>query len=235
MTAIRYRPQDSVAVVTGGAGAIGGAIAETLRSDGHQVVIVDRTGDVPTDLADASQVRHAAEVILRDHGHCDLLVHAAGAFDRVTLETFDLSRFRVVQAVNVEAMLLLAQKFAPGMRERRFGRIVSIVSNTFWSPPAGDRLAYVASKGSLIGVTRVLAHALGCDGISVTAVAPGLTRTPGSSSVAEEEFEAVLAKQALARALVPEDVAATVAFLVGPEAAALTGQTIVTDGGGVLR
>jgi 3-oxoacyl-[acyl-carrier protein] reductase len=81
MTAIRYRPQDSVAVVTGGAGAIGGAIAETLRSDGHQVVIVDRTGDVPTDLADASQVRHAAEVILRDHGHCDLLVHAAGAFD----------------------------------------------------------------------------------------------------------------------------------------------------------
>jgi NAD(P)-dependent dehydrogenase (short-subunit alcohol dehydrogenase family) len=228
-------PVDSVAVVTGGAGAIGGAIAETLRSGGHGVVIVDRTGDVACDLADAEQVRHAADVILRDYGRCDLLVHAAGAFDRMTLDTFELATFRSVQAVNVEAMLLLAQKFAPGMRERRFGRIISIVSNTLWAPPAGDLLAYVASKGSLIGLTRVLAHALGANGVSVVAVAPGLTRTPGSSGVAEEEFETVLAQQALPRALVPEDVAAAVAFLARPEAAALTGQTITTDGGVVLR
>jgi NAD(P)-dependent dehydrogenase (short-subunit alcohol dehydrogenase family) len=235
MTETGIRPQESVAVVTGGAGAIGGVIAETLRSGGHQVVIVDRSGDVPCDLADVVQVRNAADVVLRDHGRCDLLIHAAGAFDRMTLETFDLGTFRAVQAVNVEALLLLAQAFAPGMRKRGFGRIISIVSNTFWAPPGADRLAYVASKGSLIGITRVLAHALGDSGISVTAIAPGLTRTPGSSSVAEEEFEAVLAQQALARALVPEDVAATVAFLVRPEAAALTGQTIVTDGGVVLR
>jgi 3-oxoacyl-[acyl-carrier protein] reductase len=226
---------DSVAVVTGGAGAIGGAIAKTLRSGGHRVVIVDRNGDVACDLAEAEQVRQSADVILRDYGRCDLLVHAAGAFDRMTLDTFDLATFRRVQAVNVDAMLLLAQKFALGMRERRFGRIISIVSNTFWAPPAGDLLAYVASKGSLIGLTRVLAHALGGDGISVTAVAPGLTRTPGSSGVAEEEFETVVAQQALARALVPEDVAAAVAFLTRPEAAALTGQTITTDGGVVLR
>jgi NAD(P)-dependent dehydrogenase (short-subunit alcohol dehydrogenase family) len=187
------------------------------------------------DLADASQVGLAADVILRGYGRCDVLIHAAAAFDRVTLDTFDVKRFRAVQAVNVEPMLLLAQAFAPGMRERRYGRIISIVSNTFWSPPGEDRLAYVASKGSLIGITRVLAHALESDGISVTAVAPGLTRTPGSSSVPEGDFEAVLAKQALARALIPEDVAATVAFLVRPEAAALTGQTIVTDGGWVVR
>jgi NAD(P)-dependent dehydrogenase (short-subunit alcohol dehydrogenase family) len=226
---------DSVAVVTGGAGAIGGAIAETLRSGGHRVVIIDRNGDVACDLAEAEHVRHAADVILRDYGRCDLLVHAAGAFDRITLDTFELATFRRVQAVNVEAMLLLAQKFAPGMRERRFGRIISIVSNTFWAPPARDLLAYVASKGSLIGLTRVLAHALGGYGVSVAAVAPGLTRTPGSSGVAEEEFETVLAQQALPRALVPEDVAAAVAFLARPEAAALTGQTITTDGGVVLR
>jgi NAD(P)-dependent dehydrogenase (short-subunit alcohol dehydrogenase family) len=235
MTETRHEPQDSVAVVTGGAGAIGGAIADTLRSGGHRVVIVDRNADVACDLTDAERVRQAADVILRDYGRCDLLVHAAGAFDRMTLDTFDLAAFRRVQAVNVEAMLLLAQKFAPGMLERRFGRIISIVSNTFWAPPAGDLLAYVASKGSLIGLTRVLAHALGGNGISVTAVAPGLTRTPGSSGVAEEEFDAVLVQQALPRALVPEDVAAAVAFLARPEAAALTGQTITTDGGVVLR
>jgi NAD(P)-dependent dehydrogenase (short-subunit alcohol dehydrogenase family) len=237
MTDTRGRPQDSVAVavVTGGAGAIGGAITEALRAAGHEVVILDRDGDVPCDLRSTVEVLRAARRILKDHGRCDVLVHAAAAFDRVTLDTFDVERFRSVQAVNVDAMLILAQQFAPGMRERGYGRIISIVSNTFWSPPGEDRLAYVASKGSLIGITRVLAHALGGDGISVTAVAPGLTRTPGSSSVPEEEFEAVIAKQALARPLIPEDVAATVAFLVRPEAAALTGQTIVTDGGGVMR
>jgi NAD(P)-dependent dehydrogenase (short-subunit alcohol dehydrogenase family) len=235
VTETRSAPQDSVAVVTGGAGAIGGSIAQTLRSGGHRVVIVDRNGDVGCDLADADQVRRAADAILSDYGRCDVLVHAAGAFDRMTLETLDLAMFRKVQAVNVEAMLLLAEKFAPGMSQRHFGRIISIVSNTFWAPPAGDLLAYVASKGSLIGLTRVLAHALGGNGISVTAVAPGLTRTPGSNSVAEEEFETTVVQQALARALVPEDVAATVAFLARPEAAALTGQTITTDGGLVLR
>jgi NAD(P)-dependent dehydrogenase (short-subunit alcohol dehydrogenase family) len=224
-----------VAVVTGGAGAIGGAIATALGNRGHRVVIVDRSGDVACDLADAAQVRAAADMILLDYGRCDVLVHAAGAFDRMTIESFDLAAFRRVQAVNVEAMLLLAEKFAPGMGQRGFGRIISIVSNTFWLPPAADLLAYVASKGALIGLTRVLAHALGPDGISVTAVAPGLTRTPASSSVAEEEFEMVAAQQALPRPLIPDDVAATVAFLAQPEAAALTGQTITTDGGLVLR
>jgi NAD(P)-dependent dehydrogenase (short-subunit alcohol dehydrogenase family) len=226
---------DSVAVVTGGAGGIGAAIVETLQTAGHEVVILDRDGDVPCDLGDSAQLRGAAHRILSDHGRCDVLIHAAAALDRVTLDTFDVATFRAVQAVNVEAMLLLAQAFAPGMREHRYGRIISIVSNTFWSPPGEDRLAYVASKGSLIGITRVLAQALGGDGISVTAIAPGLTRTPGSSGVPEEDFEAVLAGQALARPLIPEDVAATVAFLVRPDAAALTGQTIVTDGGAVMR
>jgi NAD(P)-dependent dehydrogenase (short-subunit alcohol dehydrogenase family) len=224
-----------VAVVTGGAGAIGGAIADALRTDGHRVVIVDRTGDVVCDLADAEQVRQAGEGILEEHGRCDVLVHSAGAFDFMTLEDFDLETYRRVQAVNVESMVLLAHTFAPGMRQRGFGRIVSIVSNTFWLPPAPNRLPYVASKGALIGLTRVLAHALGGAGISVTAVAPGLTRTPGSSVVPEQEFTTAVAQQALARALVPEDVAATVAFLVRPEAAALTGQTLTTDGGLVLR
>jgi NAD(P)-dependent dehydrogenase (short-subunit alcohol dehydrogenase family) len=174
---------ESVAVVTGGAGAIGGAITDALRADGHRVVIVDRAGDVVCDLAEADQVRRAAAGILEEHGRCDVLVHAAGAFEFMTLEEFDLQTYRHVQAVNVESMVLLAQAFAPGMRQRRFGRIVSIVSNTFWLPPAANRLPYVASKGALIGLTRVLAHALGGEGIAVTAVAPGLTRTPGSSVV----------------------------------------------------
>lgn len=88
----------------------------------------------------------------------------------------------------LESALLLTQAFVPGMRERGFGRGVFIASNTFWSPPDGHMLSYVASKGALIGMTRTLAVGLGGDGIAVTAVAPGLTRTPASATRAAAEF-----------------------------------------------
>jgi len=143
--------------------------------------------------------------------------------------------WRRVQAVNVESALLLTQAFAPGMRARRFGRVIFIVSNTFWRPPGAHMLAYVASKGALIAMTRTLAVGLGNDGIAVTAVAPGLTRTPASAVVPSDEFADVAAHQALPRPLTPDDTAAVVAMLAGDDAAALTGQTLTVDGGLVLR
>lgn len=224
----------SVAVVTGGAGAIGGAIARRLQHDGHTVVVIDRSGDIQCDLADSDEVRAAAQRVLDLHGRCDVLVHAAATFERFTLDAIDLDAWRRVHAVNVESLLLLAEAFTPGMREREFGRIISIASNTFWSPPTADLLAYIASKGGLIGLTRGLAKALGPDGIAVTAVAPGLTQTPATTSGQAAEFEQTVPRQALPRPLVPDDVAATVAFLATGPAAALTGQTLITDGGLVL-
>jgi 3-oxoacyl-[acyl-carrier protein] reductase len=162
-----------VAVVTGGAGAIGGAIAARLAPD-HTVVVLDRTGDVVVELGDPDDVRRAAELVLDRYGRCDVFVHAAalvafGAFDQ-----FELDVWRRVQAVNVESALLLTQPFAPGMRDRGFGRVIFIVSNTFWRPPGAHMLAYVASKGALIGMVRTLAVGLGSDGVAITAVAPGL-------------------------------------------------------------
>ncbi|HET6506090.1 MAG TPA: SDR family oxidoreductase [Baekduia sp.] len=213
------------AVVTGGAGAIGAAIADALRAGGHEVVVLDR-GEV--DLADADAVRRAAAAIPR----CDVLVHAAAAFDRFTLAGLDLDALRRVLAVNVEAGLLLAHAFAPGMARRGFGRIVFVVSDTFYGPPAPDLLPYVASKAALIGITRTLAHELGPAGIAVTAVAPGLTDTPAArEGMPSAAFDAVRARQALPRTLTPDDVAQTVAFLATDGAAALTGQTLVPDGG----
>ncbi|WP_345181123.1 SDR family NAD(P)-dependent oxidoreductase [Streptomyces lavendulae] len=144
-------------------------------------------------------------------------------------------RWRQVQAVNVESALLLTQAFALGMRERGFGRVVFIVSNTFWRPPGAHMLAYVASKGALIGMTHALAVGLGGDGIAVTAVAPGLTRTRATGVVPAEEFEEVAARQALPRPLTPDDTAAVVAMLVAEDAAALTGQVLTVDGGLVMR
>src|ERR1700689_4235419 len=156
-----------VAAITGGAGAIGGgagasggAIAVGLRATGHEVVILDRDGDPPVNLAERAEVQAAAAAVLARQGRCDVLEHAAAAFDRASLAELDPDTWHRVQAVNVESALWLAQALAPGMAERGFGRIVFVVSDTVWEPPAGDLLAYVASKGNLVGGARQLAPAL---------------------------------------------------------------------------
>ena len=223
-----------VAVVTGGAGAIGGAIAARLAAD-HTVVVLDRTRDVVVDLGETDDVRRAAQVVLERYGRCDVLVHAAAMVKFQPFEELELDVWRQVQAVNVESALLLTQAFVPGMRDRGFGRVIFIVSNTFWSPPGVRMLNYVASKGALIGMARTLAVGLGSDGIAVTAVAPGLTRTPASVVVPAGEFADTEAHQSLPRPLTPDDTAAVVAMLARDEAAALTGQTLTVDGGLVMR
>jgi NAD(P)-dependent dehydrogenase (short-subunit alcohol dehydrogenase family) len=96
-------------------------------------------------------------------------------------------------------------------------------------------LAYIASKGALIGMARTLAVGLGGNGIAVTAVAPGLRPTPATDVVPGEEFADVAAHQPLPRPLTPGDTAAVVAMLARDDAAALTGQTLTVDGGLVLR
>jgi NAD(P)-dependent dehydrogenase (short-subunit alcohol dehydrogenase family) len=225
-----------VAAVTGGAGAIGGAIAAGLRAAGHEVAIVDRDGVPPVDLAERGQVTAAAAALLERHGRCDVFVHAAAAFDRASLLDLEPRAWRRVQSVNVESALWLAQAVVPGMAGRGFGRIVFVVSDTVWDPPAGDLLAYVASKAALIGIARTLARALGRDGITVNCVAPGLTPTPAATAgTPSEAFAEVRARQAIGRPLAPDDVAAAVAFLVSDAAGAITGQTLCADGGLVLR
>ena len=223
-----------VAVVTGGAGGIGSAIVARLAPD-HTVVVLNRTGDVVVDLGEPDDVRRAARLVLERYGRCDVFVHAAATFAFGPLEQVELDTWRRIQAVNVESALLLTQAFAPGMQERRFGRVIFIVSNTFWSPPDGQMLPYVASKGALIGMARTLAVGLGSDGIAVTAVAPGLTRTPAGATRAAAEFADTEAHMALHRPLTPDDTAAVVAMLARDDAEALTGQTLTADGGLVMR
>jgi 3-oxoacyl-[acyl-carrier protein] reductase len=225
-----------VAAVTGGAGAIGGAIVDGLRAAGHEVAIFDLNGDPVVNLANRGAVRAGAAAMLDRHGRCDVLVHAAAAFDRASLFDLDPEVWHRVQAVNVESALWLAQAVAPGMAERGFGRIVFVVSDTVWDPPAGDLLAYVASKAALIGIARTLARSLGRDGITVNCVAPGLTPTPAAvADTPPEAFAAVRARQAIGRDLEPGDVAAAVSFLVSDAAGAITGQTLCADGGLILR
>ena len=130
-----------IAVVTGGAGAIGTAITRALRGTGHRTVVLDRDADIPCDLGSETSTRTAAASVLERYGRCDVFVHCAAAFDQVTLADVGAATWRHVQAVNVESALWLIQAFTPGMEERRFGRIVFITSDTFWAPPAPVLLA----------------------------------------------------------------------------------------------
>ncbi|HEY4826129.1 MAG TPA: SDR family oxidoreductase [Solirubrobacteraceae bacterium] len=223
---------ERTAVVTGGAGGIGGAIVRALSDSGHDVAILDRSGEFAVELADEEAVRDVA----RRLGPRDVLVHAAAAFDRADLAGLDAATWRRVQAVNVESALWLCQELTPAMIERGFGRIVFITSNTVWRPPGPDFLPYVASKATLVGIARSLAKPLGAHGITVNCVAPGLTRTPFTEAdLPDEAFEEVLARQAVPRSLQPDDTAAVVAFLATDGAATVTGQTLCADGGSVFN
>lgn len=213
--------------------ASGAADADPGRATDADPPLPRDAGDFhAVDLADPDAVAAVAERI----GSCDALVHAAAAFDRFDLAGLDLATWHAVQAVNVEAALLLAQTFAPGMARRRFGRIVFVTSNTVMRPPAPDLLPYVASKAALEGIVRTLALELGPGGITVNAVAPGLTRTPAAQAgMPPELYDDVRAGQAIPRTLEPPDIAGAAAFLASDRAAAITGQTITVDGGLVFR
>jgi NAD(P)-dependent dehydrogenase (short-subunit alcohol dehydrogenase family) len=225
-----------VAVVTGGAGAIGGAIVRALQASGHRTVVIDRDGTISADLGSESSTRQAAATVLEQFGRVDVFVQCAAAFDQAALADLDSPTLRHVIAVNVESALWLAQAFSPGMAERGFGRIIFVTSDTLWAPPLPSMLPYITSKGALIGAMRSLAHALGPDGIAVSSVAPGLTDTPGSRTVnTDADFEAVVGHQALRRRLVPEDTAEVVAFLASDGGAVMTGQVLCADAGLILR
>jgi NAD(P)-dependent dehydrogenase (short-subunit alcohol dehydrogenase family) len=223
---------DRRAVVTGGAGGIGSAIVRALSATGHDVAILDREGEFAVDLGDEQAVRRIAGRL----GPCDVLVHAAAAFDRASLADLDLTTWRRVQSVNVESALWLCQALTPAMATRGFGRVIFIASNTVWRPPAADFLPYVVSKAALVGIARSLAKPLGEQGITVNCVAPGLTRTPFTdANLPAQAFADARARQSVPRSLMPEDTAGLVAFLASDAAGAITGQTLVADGGSILH
>jgi NAD(P)-dependent dehydrogenase (short-subunit alcohol dehydrogenase family) len=131
----------------------------------------------------------------------------------------------------VEASLLLAQRLAPDMARRGYGRIVQIASSTIGSPMPGFA-AYVTTKMAGIGLTRALAAEFGTHGITVNAISPGLTRTESSAkNLPAALFDAVREGQLIKRTEVPEDLCGTLAFLTSADAGFITGQNFHVDGG----
>ncbi|HVW17712.1 MAG TPA: SDR family oxidoreductase [Solirubrobacteraceae bacterium] len=223
----------TVALVTGAGRGLGEAIARRLAADGHAVVGADLAGAEETaDLGDAEQVRALAERVLARHGRVDVLVNNAAQLGGALLAELELESWRRFHAVNVEAPMLLCQALVPAMAAAGRGRVVNIVSNTVWEPPGPGMLAYITTKGALLGFTRALAVEVGGSGVTVNAVAPGLTPTPGSrAGQPPAAFAAAQSQQAIDRPLSPEDVAGAVSYLASDDAAAVTGQALRVDGG----
>lgn len=241
--------QGRLAVVTGASRGIGQAIALRLADDGARVANLDIASGRQTealahsagatlrsyacDLADAGAIASALQQVERDLGPCGILVHCAAALFLKPFDELTAPEWRLTQAVNQEAPFHLLKAVLPAMRAAQWGRVVFITSSTFWVGGQG-MTHYVASKGGLMGFAHGLAAEVGGDGITVNCIAPGLTRTPQvAASLPEAFFRDIAAAQSIPRNGTPADQAGAVSFLASDDAAFITGQTLVVDGGQV--
>jgi len=237
--------EDRVAIVTGSAQGIGTAIARKLSEEGASLVIADINGEGATEVAGSlpkaiavtvdtsseDQVGVLVDETIEKFGKVDVLVNNAAIVPFTEWDDIDFAEWRRIMSVNLDGVFLTSRAVYPHMREADFGRIVNIASNVFVA--GTPNLAhYVASKGGVVGFTRALATELGRYGITVNAVAPGLTETEGTlASPHAQAFDFVQSLQAIPRRAMAVDIAPAVSFLASEEAAWVTGSLLVVDGG----
>jgi len=242
-------PSGRTAVITGAAQGIGRAYALRLAADGHNVVVADiQAADetielvtaaggtaiaIECDVSSEDSVGNLHEEVAGRFGGAEILVNNAIAYAQGALEELTLEDWRRVHAVGVDGLFLTSRAFVPDMRAGGWGRIINISSSTIGLMLPG-LLPYITAKGGVIGFTRALASEVGGAGITVNAVAPGLTRTEMTAAhMSPEFFDWMNSLQAIPRTEVPEDLVGTISFLASEDAGFITGQTIVVDGGAV--
>jgi 3-oxoacyl-[acyl-carrier protein] reductase len=213
-------------VVTGAARGIGAELADELRSRGATAIGLDMTPgtDVTCDVSDAASVDEAFAAI----GDVDGLVNCAALLvDRKAHDEISLDEWDRMFAVNVRGSFLCARAAARAMGERG-GSIVNVASETAFTGSHGF-VHYVASKGAVISMTRALANELGRRNVRVNCVAPGFTPTPGSEVLGQYDPS----RTPLGRVMRPDDLLGTFCYLLSDDAAFVSGQTIIVNGGRV--
>jgi NAD(P)-dependent dehydrogenase (short-subunit alcohol dehydrogenase family) len=243
------------AIVTGAGSGIGRALARRLAADGAAVVVADirnfdvaaaeiskatgaRTLGLEIDVSNEKDVARMAAETVEAFGRIDILVNNAAVFGTIKLKPFEeigVDEWRRVMDVNIMGVALCCRACVPHMRKGGYGRIINLASG---APLKGVPLFlhYLSSKGAVIAMTRGLARELGKDGITVNSLAPGFTLSENVARDPEHvrQGERTRATRAIPRDETPEDLVGAVSFLASADAAFITGQTLVVDGGSAM-
>jgi NAD(P)-dependent dehydrogenase (short-subunit alcohol dehydrogenase family) len=251
--------QDRVAIVTGGASGLGRAVADRLWSEGASVVIADIAGEAADAAAGEIRASGGQALAVRADVSVEadvvaLMERTVGAFGRIdflhnnaaalgpdvfpydtSIVGMDVDVWDRTMAVNLRGVMLGCKHAIPIMRDGGGG---SIVSTSSLSSLIGEdtHLAYACSKAAIGALTRHVANMHGSDGIRINAVAPGLMLTPiALERLGDRDLAAFRSERLVERAARPEDVANLVVFLASDQAACITGQVYVIDGGTLAK
>jgi len=241
-----------VALITGGAGAVGAATARMLARDGFALVLADLDGGRAEAVAEEIRRACGSEVaalgidiaapessarliasISDRFGRLDCLVNNAGRTGASKIDALDVEEWDAVVRVNLTAPMLLCREAVPLMRANG-GSIVNVASRVYLS---GTGVGYTSSKSGLIGLTRALAVQLGPHGIRVNAVAPSFLNSPFNKKIVAENSglaDAFRKITPLGRVGTPDDVAGAIAFLASDRASFITGDVLHVCGGAQL-
>jgi 3-oxoacyl-[acyl-carrier protein] reductase len=246
---------EQVAIVTGAARGIGRAIARTLADRGAAVCVnyltriseAEAVADhirelggramaVPADVGVSEDAERLVRRVETEFGPLSILVNNAALAMQATLETYDAAALAQMRRANVDGVIHMIRAAMPGMRRRRYSRIVNIGSIAGIGTALPGNAFYAATKAEVQILTKRFAMELGRDGITVNAVAPGFIRTEmNQRGRGEAEYAEVLARLGeramVGRAGLPEDIANAVAFLAAPDSGFITAQVLTVDGG----
>ena len=240
-------------LVTGGARGLGYAFAQAIAQAGARVVIADvlagrvqqaacelserglDVSGVTLDLASPDSIEACMERTVKRLGGLDGLVNNASITNSggKSCEQLDIETWDQVMQVNVRGTWLMTRAALPALRESGRGAVINLASDTpLWGAP--NLLAYVASKGAVIAMTRSLARELGNANITVNAIAPGLVLVEATAYVPEARHRLYTEQRAIQRPQLPEDVSGAVLFALSDLSRFITGQTLPVNGGFVM-
>jgi 3-oxoacyl-[acyl-carrier protein] reductase len=227
----------SIALVTGGNRGIGLAIARSLQSEGHRVVITYRSGTPPEgfdavqmDVTDGQSVESAFAKIENEIGQPEIIVANAGITKDGLVMRMSDEDFESVIDANLTGAFRVAKRATKGLLKLKRGRLI-FVGSVVGSVGAAGQVNYSASKSGLVGMARSFARELGSRGITANVIAPGFVETDMTATLDEKRRGDIAAQVPLGRFCSAEEIAEVVSFIASSKASYITGAIIPVDGG----